>query len=236
MYATTTAHPAATRHLTDAQRKQIFRTLWARVMENDHGSGSQPVAIFGGDFNCKPLQWVQCLKHAMDTQASRRSVQTCTSARIPRHHGDRAVVFNAFAAQEHSGWGKTTSELTSRCRSRMTMTSCLFPFVGDDAYSSQPAVLHGLLSHRWLLLLVQMQCRITQHKSLIMQKAAHLLRSRYLPRHSSPYHRCLLKHKQAAVLHDLLRRHLRLTLPRNRRSTSQAHQGTKNRRRMFHSR
>ena len=174
------------------------------------------------------------------------------SKRAPAHESQGTTVieqlFSMHLPRRSIQAGEnTTSELASRCRSRMTMTSCLFPFVGDDAYSSQPAVLHGLLSHRWLLLLVQMQCRITQHKSLIMQKAAHLLRSRYLPRHSSPYHRCLLKHKQASVLHDLLPRHLRLTLSRNRQlmflaspasraSPSQAHQGTKNRRLIFHSR
>ena len=94
-------------NLTDARRKLIFRTLWAHVMQNDSSSGSQPVSVFGGDFNCKALQWVQCLKGAMDTEASRRSVQTCTSKAIPLHHGDRAIVFNAFAAQENSGWGKS---------------------------------------------------------------------------------------------------------------------------------
>ena len=29
-------------------------------------SAVQPVTIFGGDFNCTPLDWVQCLKYVMD--------------------------------------------------------------------------------------------------------------------------------------------------------------------------
>ena len=43
----------------------------------------------------------------MGTQASRRTVQVCTSKAIPRHRGDRAIVFNAFAVKEESGWGKS---------------------------------------------------------------------------------------------------------------------------------
>ena len=43
----------------------------------------------------------------MDTQAARRTVQVCTSKPIPFHHGDRAIVFDAFAAQDNSGWGKS---------------------------------------------------------------------------------------------------------------------------------
>ena len=97
--------------LTDERAKRIFATLWDHVMNNAHDeridSAVQPVAIFGGDFNCSPLAWAECLQHAMATQASRRSVQVCSSKATPRCVGDVALVFNARAAQEDSGWGKT---------------------------------------------------------------------------------------------------------------------------------
>ena len=92
--------------LTDDRRERIFEALWAHVMSNDPvedpGSAVRPVAIFGGDFDCKSLQWLLCLKKAKATQAS--SVQLCISKPIPSHHSDRAAVFNAFAFQEDSGW------------------------------------------------------------------------------------------------------------------------------------
>ena len=98
--------------LTYCRAKTIFATLWDHVMNNAHEEGSdssavQPVAIFGGDFNCDPLTWAECLQHVMATHASRRSVQVCSSKATPRCVGDVALVFNARAAQEDSGWGKT---------------------------------------------------------------------------------------------------------------------------------
>ena len=47
------------------------------------------------------------MRNAMHTQASRCTVQTCISKSIPLHHGDRAIVFNAFTVQEDSNWGKS---------------------------------------------------------------------------------------------------------------------------------
>ena len=101
--------------LTDFRKIRIFKALWDCMLRNERcdaqvidglGSAVQPVTVFGGDFNCSALMWGQILGDAMSTQASRRSVQTCTSAKFPRHHGDRAIVLNAFAAQEDSRWGK----------------------------------------------------------------------------------------------------------------------------------
>ena len=97
--------------LTDDRKKRILVNLWAHVMRNEHNEGLdsavQPVAIFGGDFNCDPLTWAECLQHVMATHASRRRVQVCSSKATPRCVGDVALVFNARAAQEDSGWGKT---------------------------------------------------------------------------------------------------------------------------------
>ena len=47
------------------------------------------------------------MQHAMATQASRPSIQICSSEATPRCSSDVALVFNARAAQEDSGWGKT---------------------------------------------------------------------------------------------------------------------------------
>lgn len=94
---------------------RIFATLWSHVMNNEPcgpkgvDSAVQPVAIFAGDFNCSPLTWVQCLQHEMAylTQACRRSVQVCFSKTPPSNNiNDGALVFNACAVQEDSGWGK----------------------------------------------------------------------------------------------------------------------------------
>ena len=106
-------NPASKRTvLTSDRRSRIFASLWSHVLQNhsaDPGSAAQPAAVFGGDFNCNAVQWTVCFKDAMSTQASRRTVQICTSKTIPLHHGDRAIVINAFALHENSGWGKSFS-------------------------------------------------------------------------------------------------------------------------------
>ena len=91
--------------LSDERRKRVFSNLWDHVLQKS--SVAQPAAIFGGDFNCNTLQWVNCFKHAMGTRASRRSVQVCASKADPIQSGDRAIALNVFAAKEHSGWGKS---------------------------------------------------------------------------------------------------------------------------------
>ena len=97
--------------LTDERRQRIFNTLWAHVMRNERdeaaASAVQPVAVFGGNYNSTQWHWATVLKQAKDTQASRHSVQTCRSKAVPRHPGDRAIVFNALALQEESGCGKS---------------------------------------------------------------------------------------------------------------------------------
>ena len=69
-------------------------------------SAAQPVAVLGGDFNTDYMTWTIVLRDANATQDSRRTVQECKSAKFENHHGDRAVVFNAWAVQEDSRWGK----------------------------------------------------------------------------------------------------------------------------------
>ena len=97
--------------LTYDRAKRILVALWDHVMKSAHDedldSAVQPVAILGGDFNCNPLAWKKCMQHAMATQASRHRLQICSSKATPRCSSDVAVVFNARAAQEDSGWGKT---------------------------------------------------------------------------------------------------------------------------------
>ena len=77
------------------------------MLTKDPASSAQPVAVFGGDFNCNAVKWAQSLKKEVETQVSRRTVQVCTSKAIPIHKGDQAIVFNAYALQEASGWGKS---------------------------------------------------------------------------------------------------------------------------------
>ena len=99
--------------LSVSRAHRIFDTLWSHVIDNEPcgpkgvDSAVQPVAIFGGDFNCHPLTWVRFLRHTMATQACRRSVQICFSKTPPSNNvKDGALVFNACAVQEDSGWGK----------------------------------------------------------------------------------------------------------------------------------
>ena len=98
------SHPNAI--LTDDRRKIIFATLWNYVLRQDPSESPLPVTIFAGDFNCHHLQWTQCLQRANFTQSSRRNVQMCISKEDPLH-GDQALVFNAYAAQQTSTWGKS---------------------------------------------------------------------------------------------------------------------------------
>ena len=92
--------------MTEERRQIIFATLWNYVLQQQPGASPRPVAIFGGDFNCAKLQWTRCLQRANFTEASRQYVQMCTSKENPLH-GDEALVFNAYAAQQNSGWGKS---------------------------------------------------------------------------------------------------------------------------------
>lgn len=102
------------------KRSRIFRTLWKYVMSAQASSGyadfTLPVAVFGGDFNCSKSQWTVCLSNETETETSRKSVQECTSSANPNQEGDRALVFNAWAAQEDSRWGKNYPRADKRYR------------------------------------------------------------------------------------------------------------------------
>ena len=90
------------KHLTLALRKCIFVNLWEHVRRKSNAE--QPAVVFGGDYNCTPLEWTLCFTAL---KSHLRSVQVCTSKTIPRHKGDRAVAINVFALQEESFFGKS---------------------------------------------------------------------------------------------------------------------------------
>ena len=81
-----------------------MRAFWNDVLTKT--SVAQPAVVFGGDFNCTPVQWTLCVQELHHSHASRKTVQTCQSKTIPRH-GDNALVVNAIAFQEESGFGKS---------------------------------------------------------------------------------------------------------------------------------
>ena len=128
--------------LTYERRVTIFKALWKQVeLNNPRGAGA-PAAIFAGDYNCTDLQWAYCLSRASETQASRRRIQRCVSSfsapSYKVHHGDRAIVFNGYALQQDSHWGKklVPREMPiNRLTSRTTMTPCSFSFAGDSTNS-----------------------------------------------------------------------------------------------------
>ena len=94
--------------LTNGRRKRILKTLWGHLRTKS--SAAQPAVLFGGDYYCTPLAWTICFDYIADTQASRRTVQVCTSKLVPKHHGDRAVAINVYALPEDSGFGKSWNE------------------------------------------------------------------------------------------------------------------------------
>ena len=89
--------------LTLGKKKTIMKTFWNHVMTKS--SVAKPAVVFGGDYNCKPMEWTICIHEAMPNYTSRKTVQTCHSKAIPRH-GDTALVVNAIAFREDSGFGK----------------------------------------------------------------------------------------------------------------------------------
>ena len=128
--------------LTDDRRVTIFKALWKQVQINNPLGAGAPVAIFGGDYNCTDLQWSYCLSQASETQDSRRRIQRCVSSYSASfqkvHKGDRAIVFNGYALQQDSHWGKklVPREMPiNRLTSRTTMTPCSFSFAGDSTNS-----------------------------------------------------------------------------------------------------
>ena len=87
--------------LTMEMRKTIAKTSWDIVCGCD--VTAQPVAVFGGDFNCSSLHWDMVLRD-MDnsTRASRRRVNICWSRDSrdpPPRRGDAALACNCLALQ-----------------------------------------------------------------------------------------------------------------------------------------
>ena len=80
------------KHLTLARRKSILVNLWEHVRRRSNAE--QPAVVFGGDYNCTPVEWALCFTAL---KSHLRSVQVCTSKSIPCHKGDRAVAINVRA-------------------------------------------------------------------------------------------------------------------------------------------
>ena len=87
--------------LTLAKKKTIMKTFWRHVMTKS--SVAQPGVVFGGDYNCKIMEWTIC----MSNYSSIQTVQTCQSNTALPRTGDTALVVNAIAFQEESGFGKS---------------------------------------------------------------------------------------------------------------------------------
>ena len=77
--------------------------MWHHVAKKS--SAAQPAVLFGGDFNCSPLEWGACFKALMKTQSARRTVQICRARPTGGHKGDNAIAINVLATQETSGFG-----------------------------------------------------------------------------------------------------------------------------------
>jgi hypothetical protein len=129
------------KNFTEARRKRMVSALWAHAMTKACSSAEQPAVVYGGDFNCTPLQWTECFRNMMATQASRRTVQACTSKKKPLHHGDRAIAINVTALQEESGWGKSYADEEKRQSFSDAHDVVLVPLCWDrtNQAATQPA-------------------------------------------------------------------------------------------------
>ena len=56
-------------------------------------TAAQLAVVFGGDFNCTPLQLANCLPFVNQTQATRSTVQVCQSKVIPKHSRASTTAF-----------------------------------------------------------------------------------------------------------------------------------------------
>ena len=96
--------------LTPKMRSTIAQTAWDIVCRAD--SAAQPVAVFGGDYNCTPLQWHSVISDMHATKATRRREQLCVSRLIEegglaQKHGDDALAINCLALHEASRYGNS---------------------------------------------------------------------------------------------------------------------------------
>ena len=96
--------------LTRKMRSSIAKAAWDIVCAAD--SAEQPVAVFGGDYNCSTLQWHFVIRDMQATQSTRRREQLCVSRLIEEGglghlHGDDALVINCLALHETSRYGKS---------------------------------------------------------------------------------------------------------------------------------
>ena len=90
--------------LSLGKRKTTMKAFWKHVITKS--SVEQPAVVFGGDFNCSPVQWTICLQEMHLFRSSMKTVQSCQSKAIPRP-GDTTLAVNAIAFQEESGCGKS---------------------------------------------------------------------------------------------------------------------------------
>jgi hypothetical protein len=101
-------------------------------------SVAQPAVVFGGDFNCNPLQWVTCFEHNMNTQAARRTVQACLSKAIPLP-GDSALAMNVQAFQEDSRFGKSWDKFAFSDAHDVVLVPLSLCNKGTHSRAAQPA-------------------------------------------------------------------------------------------------
>ena len=96
--------------LTSKMRSTIAQTGWDIVCRAD--SAAQPVAVFGGDYNCTPLEWYSVIRGMHGTKSMRRREQLCVSRLIEEGglaqlHGDDALAINCVALHEASRYGNS---------------------------------------------------------------------------------------------------------------------------------
>ena len=99
--------------MTNTIRAIIAKTAWDIVCLAD--SAAQPVAVFGGDYNCSMVEWRAVIDAMASTRPTRRREQLVKSRVIEEEgrkhlHGDDALAFNCLALQENSRYGNNFRE------------------------------------------------------------------------------------------------------------------------------
>jgi len=92
-----------THNLKIGRKKRICSTFWRHAATKS--SAARPAVLFGGDFNCSPLDWGTCFIDLMQTQTARKTVQICRARPMGGHKGDNAIAINVLATQETSHFG-----------------------------------------------------------------------------------------------------------------------------------
>ena len=113
-----------------------MKAFWKHVITKS--SVEQLAVVFGRDFNRSPVQWTICSEEMHLFRSSMKTVQSCQSKAIPRS-GDTALVVNAIAFQEESGFGKSYNSKAFTDNHDVVLAPLCLCNKGNHSSVAQPA-------------------------------------------------------------------------------------------------